>query len=145
VLDTAAPDPFGAGLPLETAVSRPRPGAVLLTVEGEVDTLTADALEAGLDAALEAASDEGGAAVVVDLSGVTFLASSGLAVLIGAAHRIESRSGDRLHVVASNRAVTRPLEVTGADTLLGTHADVGSALAAAGRPDIAPPPRGVAR
>jgi anti-sigma B factor antagonist len=138
VFDAAAPDPFGAGLPLDTVLSRPRPGTVLLSVEGEVDALTAPALETGLDDALEAARGEV-AGVVVDLSGVTFLASSGLAVLIGAAHRAEAQGG-RLHLVAATRAITRPLQVTGADTLFDTHADVGSALTASARPGVAPPP-----
>ena len=136
--DAAAPDPFGAGLPLDTVVSRPRPGTVLLEVDGEIDTLTAPRLEAGLDAALYAAGT-GDTTVVVDLSGVTFLASSGLAVLIGGARRARA-SGGRLHLVAASRAVTRPLEVTGADALFDVHGDVASALAATGSPGIAPPP-----
>ena len=41
--DAAAPDPFGVGLPLDTEVSRPRPGTVLLEVDGEIDTATAPA------------------------------------------------------------------------------------------------------
>ena len=48
--------------------------------------------------------------LVVDLSDVTFLASSGLAVLIRAAHRADDR---RLRIVATARAVRRPLEITG--------------------------------
>jgi anti-sigma B factor antagonist len=134
VSDAAASDPFGTGLPLDTVVSRPRPDTVLLEVDGEVDTLTAPRLEAGLDAALAAARADD-MAVVVDLSGVTFLASSGLAVLIGGARRV-SASGRRLHLVAASRAVTRPLEVTGADVLFDIHPDVDAALAAV----VAPPP-----
>jgi anti-sigma B factor antagonist len=134
----AAPDPFGTGLPLDTVVSRPRPGTVLLEVDGEVDTLTAPRLEAGLDAALEAGNG-GRTAVVVDLSGVTFLASSGLAVLIGGARRAAA-TGGRLHLVAASRAVTRPLQVTGADALFDMHPDVASALAAVAPPGVAPPP-----
>jgi anti-sigma B factor antagonist len=138
VSDAAAPEPFAAGLPLDTVVSRPQPGTVLLEVDGEVDTLTAVRLEAALNAALDAAG-AGDTAVVVDLSGVTFLASSGLAVLIGGARRMRV-SGGRLYLVAASRAVTRPLEVTGADALFDVHGDVASALAAAVAPGIAPPP-----
>lgn len=134
--DAAAPDPFGTGLPLDTQVSRPRPGSVLLEVDGEVDTLTADALQAGLDEAVDAARVEG-SGVVVDLTGVTFLASSGLAVLIGGARRVTGYGG-RLRLVAASRSVTRPLQVTGADALFETYDDVASALAAAAL-DTAPP------
>jgi anti-sigma B factor antagonist len=70
----------------------------------------------------------------VDLSGVTFLASSGLAVLIRAAHR-STEQNRRLRLVAATRAVTRPLELTGADQLFVLHADVDAALADRSRPD----------
>ena len=53
--EAAAPDPFGAGLPLDTQLSRPQPGTVLLAVDGEIDTLTAARLQAGLDEAVAAA------------------------------------------------------------------------------------------
>jgi anti-sigma B factor antagonist len=135
VSDAAAPDPFGTGLPLDTLVSRPQPGTVLLVVDGEIDTLTAARLQSGLDEALEAARTDG-ADAVVDLSGVTFLASSGLAVLIGGARRV-AEVGGRLRLVAASRAVTRPLQVTGADALFDIHDDLASAL-------VAPPP-GVAQ
>jgi anti-sigma B factor antagonist len=143
VSDSADPDPFGTGPPIDTAVSQPQPGTVLLAVEGEIDTLTAPRLEAGLDGALDAAQ-AGNAAVVVDLSRVTFLASSGLAVLIRGAHRA-TRQGGRLHLVAASRAVIRPLQVTGMDVLFDTHDDVGSALALAAPTDVAPPPGEVGR
>jgi anti-sigma B factor antagonist len=146
-MSQAADDSFTAGLPLDTAIRRPRPGVVLLEVDGEVDTLTAPRMEAGLDAALGAADAEA-SAVVVDLSSVTFLASSGLAVLINGARRAAA-SGGRLHVVAATRAVARPIQVTGVDALVATHADVDSALAATAPPtappDVAPPAAGVGR
>ena len=142
-MSDAAPDPFGVGLPLDTQLSRPRPGSVLLAVDGEIDTLTAARLQAGVDEAVEAARADG-ASVVADLSGVTFLASSGLAVLIGAARRLAELDG-RLHLVAASRAVTRPLQVTGADALFDIHHDLASALATAPFPDVAPPPGEVGR
>jgi anti-sigma B factor antagonist len=128
VSDAAAPNPFGVGLPLDTEVSRPRPGTVLLEVDGEIDTATAPRLQAGLDEALDTADAEG-SRVVVDLTGVTFLASSGLAVLIGGARRVTALGG-RLRLVAASRSVTRPLQVTGADALFDTFDDVASALSA---------------
>lgn len=150
--DADAPDPFGVGLPLDTEVSRPRPGTILLEVDGEIDTATAHRLQAGLDEALDAADAEG-SRVVVDLTGVTFLASSGLAVLIGGARRLTALGG-RLRLVAASRSVTRPLQVTGADALFDTFDDVASALsveasrpspATAPPPGVAPPTRGVGR
>jgi len=61
-----------------------------------------------------------------------------LAVLIGGARRVAG-FGARLRLVAASRAVTRPLQVTGADALFDTFDDVASALAAAAL-DVAPPP-----
>lgn len=66
---------------------------------------------------------------MIDLTGVTFLASSGLAVLIRAAHRTEADAG-RLRLVAATRAVRRPLEITGSDQLFDIQADVDSATGA---------------
>ena len=72
----------------------------------------------------------------------TFLASSGLAVLIQAAHRVDARDA-RLRLVVTTRAVRRPLEVTGTDQLFDMHSDVPSATgggccAAARGPPVAP-------
>lgn len=103
---------------LALTVTRPRAGTAVLGVGGEVDTLTAPQLEAALTDLL--AGPE--AVRVVDLSGVTFLASSGLAVLIQAAHRAADRGG-RIRVVATTRAVQRPLEITGSDQLFDMHTD----------------------
>ncbi len=100
-------------------------GSALLMVEGEIDTLTADELERGCEQLLAVPSD----VLVIDLTDVTFLASSGLAVLIRAAHKAGER---RLRLVAAARAVRRPLEVTGSDQLFDLYTDRGAAMT---RPD----------
>ncbi|MEJ8278639.1 STAS domain-containing protein [Pseudonocardia spirodelae] len=102
--------------------SSPRTGLTVLTVCGEVDTLTAPRLEVALDELLALAPDGEGRDLAVDLEGVTFLASSGLGVLIHTARRA-SRDDRRLYVVATNRAVLRPLEVTGSAQLFTVLAD----------------------
>ncbi|ALE80723.1 hypothetical protein WY02_22530 [Pseudonocardia sp. AL041005-10] len=101
---------------LGVGFSSPRSGLTVLTVRGEVDTLTAPRLETALDELLDLAPDGDGRDLAVDLEGVTFLASSGLGVLIHTARRA-ARDGRRLFVVATNRAVLRPLEVTGSAQL----------------------------
>ena len=111
-------------------ISRPRPAMVVLEVRGEIDTVTAPRVEAALT---EVQSGED-AALVVDLSRVTFLASSGLVVLIGAAHRAQAR-GSRIRLVAATRAVRRPLEITGSDQLFGMHASLTEATEAAAATD----------
>jgi len=93
----------------------------LLVVEGEIDTLTAGSLERALTELLNASAE----VLVVDLSAVTFLASSGLAVLIRAAHQAGDR---RLRLVSTARAVRRPMEITGSDQLFDLYPDRTAAL-----------------
>ena len=127
-------DPAGFAGDLEVDVDRRAAGLAVLSVRGEIDALTTPRLEAELDGLLADPPEQ----LVLDLGGVTFLASSGLAVLIGGARRVAG-FGARLRLVAASRAVTRPLQVTGADALFDTFDDVASALAAAAL-DVAAPP-----
>ena len=89
---------------------------VLLTVTGEVDSSTAPSLRTVVDAAFAG----GARALTVDLDGVTFLDSAGLCVLAGA-HRRAAEDGVVLRVVASTRAVIRPLQITGLYDLLAVE------------------------
>ena len=125
----------------------PRPGIVLLAVDGEIDTLTAARLQAGLDEAVDAARADG-SGVVVDLSGVTFLASSGLAVLIGGS----PAPGRARRPAAPGRRLPRrhaPVAgAPGADALFDILDDVASAARRrrdAPPPGVAPPPGEVGR
>ena len=84
------------------------PTSAEATVVGEVDTFTAPVLRASLDTQLE----QQPTALVIDLCGVQFLGSAGLAVLVETQKSARSRDVG-LRLVANTRAVTRPLEVTG--------------------------------
>jgi anti-sigma B factor antagonist len=83
---------------------------------GEVDSTSAVQLHAELDAQLDAGVRE----LVVDLDGVTFLDSAGLCTL-AAIHRRAVAEGVALRVLASHRAVIRPLQITGLWDLLGVE------------------------
>ncbi len=89
---------------------------VVLTVSGEVDSSTAPSLRAVVDSAFA----DGARSLTVDLDGVTFLDSAGLCVLAGA-HRRAAEDGVVLRVVASTRAVIRPLQITGLYDLLAVE------------------------
>lgn len=102
-----------APVDLGVSFSHPHAELTVLTVRGEVDALTAPRLALALDELLDGPGDR---AVAIDLEGVTFLASSGLGVLIDTARRA-ARDDRRLFVVATGRAVLRPLEVTGSAQL----------------------------
>ncbi|MGY1633308.1 STAS domain-containing protein [Geodermatophilus sp. SYSU D01186] len=90
--------------------------SVRLAVSGEVDSSTAPALRDAVDDAFAAGAGE----IVVDLDAVTFLDSAGLCVLAGA-HRRGEEDGVRLRVLASGRAVIRPLQITGLWELLAVE------------------------
>lgn len=92
---------------LELRVRRPRPGQTVLEVSGELDMATAPQLARALDE-LGSAADR---VLLVDLAGVGFLGSSGLAVLVNL-HR-ELEPGRLLRIVAPSREAYRAFAVTG--------------------------------
>jgi anti-sigma B factor antagonist len=83
---------------------------------GEIDSTSAPALRQQLDTLLDGDVRE----FTVDLGRVTFLDSAGLCVL-AAAHRRALHQDVRMRVLASSRAVIRPLQITGLWELL--HAE----------------------
>ncbi|MBB3050891.1 anti-sigma B factor antagonist [Prauserella isguenensis] len=88
---------------------------LFVRAKGEVDLGTVAQLDSALDAACHEVSPP--MAVVADLSGVTFLASSGLSALVRAHERCTA-AGTPLRVLVGNRAVLRGFEVTGLDKVL---------------------------
>jgi anti-sigma B factor antagonist len=90
--------------------------AVCVTAAGEVDSTSAPVLRQQLEAVLDGDVRE----LTVDLGQVTFLDSAGLCVL-AAAHRRAVRKDVTMRVLASSRAVIRPLQITGLWELL--HAE----------------------
>jgi anti-sigma B factor antagonist len=108
---------------LSLRITRPEPTSVILHVDGDLDLLTAPSLDGEITKLL---TDSSGA-LILDLSGVPFFGSSALAVLIRAVETAGTR-GVRLLLVASNRAVLRPLEVTRTADLFSIYDSVESAL-----------------
>jgi anti-sigma B factor antagonist len=87
-----------------------------VTAAGEVDSTSAPVLRQHLETLLDGDVRE----FTVDLGQVTFLDSAGLCVL-AAAHRRAVRQDVTMRVLASSRAVIRPLQITGLWDLL--HAE----------------------
>jgi stage II sporulation protein AA (anti-sigma F factor antagonist) len=88
-----------------------RNGRAIVYVRGEIDVASCQEFRAALLAAQTGAPD-----VIVDLSAVTFMDSSGINALIGA-YRRASEPGS-LHVVSPTPAVRRVFEITGMSELL---------------------------
>lgn len=91
-------------------------GGTCVTVAGEVDVSNADELRATLDACLL----EDVSAIEVDLAEVSYIDSTGIGVLVGAAHRAEDE-GISYRVVRPQRNVARVLSLLGVDEKLGVR------------------------
>lgn len=113
--DSVDPNAFEVG-------KRQIDGAVVLAVSGDVDMLSAPQLAE----AIRAAAATGPAGLIVDLSKVDFLASAGMAVL--AAAQSEVAPPTRFAVVANGPATSRPIKLTGLDSVLSLHSTLDSAL-----------------
>lgn len=94
--------------------------AVVLRVAGELDMLTTPKLTESITRELLAYP----AVLVIDLTDVTFLASSAMAAIV-AAHE-EARA---VRVVATSRETVRPLEVAGLTSYLAVYDTLDDALA----------------
>jgi anti-anti-sigma factor len=99
----------------------------VVTVDGEIDLDNASDLS---EAAL-AAMQEIGPSVVLDLSGVTFMDSTGLKVLL-AVHKRAELAGGRLVLAGPTRSVNRVVTITGFDRTFTVCEDVTAALAVCG-------------
>src|SRR4051812_3482033 len=101
-----------------TITQRAEGAAVVVQVEGEVDTLTAPRLLAALEVALHSAVAR---QVIADLRGVTFLGSAGLRALVRATEQAERQHEPLRIVVDQNRPVVLPIQVTGLDQVLALY------------------------
>lgn len=81
--------------------------ATVLRVQGELDIGSADALRAALDGA----EAEGTTVIRLDATGVHFLDSTALGVILASAQRLSARGG-RLELVNASPAVRRILDMT---------------------------------
>jgi len=99
----------------------------LVALRGEVDIYTAPRFKERL---LELV-DEGATGIVVDLSGVTFIDSTALGVLIGGVRRMHDVEG-RMALVVATRPVERVLTITGLDRVFTIHDTREAAIAALG-------------
>jgi anti-sigma B factor antagonist len=102
--------------------------AVILTVRGDVDGLTAFRLRTVI---VEAFDRLDGRLLVVDLTEVTLLGSAGLRILRESAEEAVHHRGVRplRIVVDANRPVIRPIEIVGLDQVLALYYSIDHALA----------------
>jgi anti-sigma B factor antagonist len=116
-------EPAQTARPFAVEVSAAEFGTVV-TVTGEVDIATSPQLRAAL-----AERPQAGGLLVLDLTAVTFMDSSGLSVIL-TLQRDTVASGERLAVVCPPGPARLLFEVTGVDAELPLHPTREAALAA---------------
>lgn len=102
----------------------PVPGAVVISVHGDVDLHSGPELRERLAAAI----DGGTTSIVVDLNGATFVDSMALGVLLASLKRLRARNG-RLGLVVATPEQRRIFEITLLDRIFPLYASRDEALA----------------
>jgi anti-sigma B factor antagonist len=96
----------------------------VVPAEGELDLYAAPALRDQLLSAV----NNGKHFLVLDLSAVTFIDSSGFAVLVGALKRVRAYGGG-LRVVGADASVQSSMRISGLDRVITMYPDLDAALA----------------
>lgn len=106
-----------------TVATTERDGRAVVSASGELDAHSAPALQAQL----EPLTVRQHAAVVVDLTDVGFIDSTGLGVLVTTLKHVREVDG-RLDVVVTSPRVLKVLAITGLDVVIPLHATLDEAL-----------------
>jgi stage II sporulation protein AA (anti-sigma F factor antagonist) len=105
-----------------SVVSTTTDGIRVLTLVGEIDRDTGQALRQALDS-----SGTPRPRIVVDLSRVTFMDSTGINIFI-AAHRALTETGGWIRLAAPTEAVMRVLQIVGVDAVIDCRETLRQAL-----------------
>ncbi|WP_372507687.1 STAS domain-containing protein [Mycobacterium shimoidei] len=98
-------------------------GVAVVSAAGEIDLSTASAFEAAIAEAL--AGDP--TVLVIELSAVDFLASSGLRILVATQEKVSKST--QVAVVADRPATRRPIQLTDLDKVFSLYMSLDDALA----------------
>jgi anti-sigma B factor antagonist len=108
---------------VELVVDESHPPYTVVTVNGEVDAVSAPSLRARL---VELVA-EGKVNLIVDLDKVGFLDSSGLGALIGAVKQARAQNGD-LAVICTRQHILKVFEITGLAKVFTIHDSLAGAV-----------------
>ena len=109
--------------PITASVAH-REGVTVVTVGGEIDLSTAPAFEAAITEALEGDPP----VLLIELSAVEFMASVGLRILAATNEKVGEST--RMGVVTDNPAASRPIQLTGLDSVVSLYPTLDKALTA---------------
>ena len=99
-------------------------GKALLRAQGEIDLATVDLLDMAVANALQDELNH----VVIDMTQVSFMDSTGIRSLLTNSERT-NEAGGKLAIVLSGGPVARTLSVTGVDALLNIYDSIAEATA----------------
>ncbi|WP_026126853.1 STAS domain-containing protein [Nocardiopsis xinjiangensis] len=99
--------------------------SVIVAIEGELDIATADDLREHVQQAM----DEHGPWLILDLSALDFMDSSGLNVIIST-YRSVREAGGSLSLAALNERVTKVVRLVGLHRQVPVHQNVAAAVSA---------------
>lgn len=102
---------------------RPENGASVFTVSGELDAYTAPDLRDALDEELAG----GKSWVVMDLTALTYLDSTGLGILVGTAKKCRQAEGD-LAIACARPNLLKIFEISGTKEILNVVDSVEAAM-----------------
>lgn len=108
---------------LRVETQNPREGVAVVALGGEVDVYTSPRVKQEIVNLLNGGTPK----MVVDLSGVEYLDSTGLGVLIGGLKRARERDGD-LKLVCDNTRILRIFEITGLTKIFDIYRTTSDAL-----------------
>ena len=115
------------------ATTRPAPDTAVVTINGHLDTYSAPDVRTALINVI----NEGRYRQVVDLTAVTFVDSTGLAVIVGAAKRAVARGGRLALVVDLDGRVGKVLRITGVHKAIPHAPSIDEALELLTQPQAA--------
>ncbi|MHA7649679.1 STAS domain-containing protein [Mycobacterium sp. ML4] len=101
--------------------------AVIVTVEGDVDSSTVDQLRGQLTAALDVAATHPSRLLIADLTAVNFFGSAGLNAMLEC-HEAGRAAGTAVRLVADHPQVLQPITVTELHRIFDIHPTVSDAL-----------------
>jgi anti-sigma B factor antagonist len=118
--------PGAAGAEEISVALEEREGSVtVLTITGDLDVATGPQLRDSLIQVM----DQGRYRLVLDLTGVPFLDSLGLGVIVGVVHRLRPHDG-AFALACARPPVTRALKISGLTSVLAVHDTLDEAIAA---------------
>ena len=108
-----------------TITTREAEGRTVVSVAGEIDVYTAPRLREEITELVAAGTYD----IVIDMSEVEFLDSTGLGVLVGGLKRVRAHDGS-LDLVCTQERILKIFRITGLTKVFGIHETVDEAIAA---------------